>query len=374
MSEYYLTYGEFQNYMKEYYQRTGHGMQFTEMVDYLYRKNLLHTEKPDSVDTEHMAPSLSDREFDKLIDSMVITLVPESPSSLQVNESAVIPRQQDVFVIRHPRYTRIVKHSHNYFELNYVASGSCDFYYKDTSRTLNQGELCLIAPGLKHDIQILDDSTVFCIMIRQSTFNTSFFSLLSGNNLLSYFFRTILHEKSQENFLLFFSEEPSKLTLAIRFALIECMKNDEYTNIRCISWINILLSDLLRNYSKTLQFYDYSLGKDFSLVLQYIQHNYQTLTLSSLAEFFHYSEPYLSTLIRQNTGKTFTELIRQLRLNEAVRYLLNTDMKVSEIADRVGYNSADHFSRTFRAEYHLSPQLFRKKNRAEEVFIPFSTT
>ena len=39
--------------------------------------------------------------------------------------------------------------------------------------------------------------------------------------------------------------------------------------------------------------------------LQYIQHNYQTLTLASLAEFFHYSEPHLSTLIKQNTGKNF---------------------------------------------------------------------
>lgn len=73
MSEYYLTYGEFQNYMKEYYQRTGHGMQFTEMVDYLYRKNLLHTEKPDSVDTEHMAPSLSDRE---LTNSLILWSLP----------------------------------------------------------------------------------------------------------------------------------------------------------------------------------------------------------------------------------------------------------------------------------------------------------
>lgn len=374
MNKYYLTYGEFQNYMKEYYQRSGHGMQFLELVDYLYHKNLLHTEKLESIDPDTLTPTMSDLEFDKIIDSMVLTLTPDSPNGLQVNESAIIPGQQDVFVIRHPRYTRLVPHSHNYFELNYVANGSCQFYYKDSSRTLKAGELCLIAPGLKHDVQILDESTVFCIMIRKSTFNTSFFSLLSGNNLLSYFFRTILQDDSQENFLLFFSKNPAKTTLAARFALIECIKNDDYTNIRCISWINIMLSELLRNYSKTLQFYDYSLGTDFSLVLQYIQHNYQTLTLSSLAEFFHYSEPYLSTLIKQNTGQTFTGLIKQLRLHEAVQYLLNTDMKVSEIADRVGYNSTDHFSRTFRAEYHLSPQLFRKKNRTEEKFIPFGTT
>ena len=42
--------------------------------------------------------------------------------------------------------------------------------------------------------------------------------------------------------------------------------------------MNLLFSTLLRNYSETLQFYNYQMGSDFSLVLQYIQHNYQTLS------------------------------------------------------------------------------------------------
>ncbi len=137
--------------------------------------------------------------------------------------------------------------------------------------------------------------------------------------------------------------------------------------------MNLLFSTLLRNYSETLQFYNYQMGSDFSLVLQYIQHNYQTLSLSSLAEFFHYSEPHLCTLIKQNTGYNFTELIKQLRMADAISYLTNTNLKIGEIAERVGYNSADHFSRVFRSSYQMSPQEYRKKHAAaEEVFIPFS--
>ncbi|MFW2551484.1 hypothetical protein ACN2AP_30025, partial [Klebsiella pneumoniae] len=87
-------------------------------------------------------------------------------------------------------------------------------------------------------------------------------------------------------------------------------------------------AEVLRSYSQTLRFYNYQMGTDFSLVLQYIQHNYRTLTLSSLAELFHYSEPHLCTLIRQNTGFTFTELIKKLRLSDATNYLLKTDLKI----------------------------------------------
>ena len=61
-------------------------------------------------------------------------------------------------------------------------------------------------------------------------------------------------------------------------------------------------------------------------------------------------------------------------MSEAVDYLTNTNLKVSEIAEKVGYNSADHFSRVFRKTYHMSPQEYRRKNsQMEENFIPFET-
>jgi len=47
-------------------------------------------------------------------------------------------------------------------------------------------------------------------------------------------------------------------------------------------------------------------------------------------------------------------------MNHAVEYLLNTPMKISEIADAVGYDSVDHFSRTFRKVYGTSPLDYRK--------------
>ena len=155
--------------------------------------------------------------------------------------------------------------------------------------------------------------------------------------------------------------------------MVESSKKDMYSNACCISYVNLMFSALLRNYSQTIQFYNYEMGADFSLVLQYIQHNYQTLTLSSLADLFHYSEPHLCTLIKQNTGLTFTELIKRLRLSDAIDYLLNTSLKVGEIAERIGYNSADHFSRVFRSAYKMSPQEYRKQHKDEEpAFVPFA--
>lgn len=370
---YYITYGEFQRHLKNYYLKTGNRMQFPEMTDYLYRKNLLSDTPPHDLAANRMFGEMSDEEFDKIVDSFVLALQPNVPISANVTEPDIIPYLRDVFVIRHPRYTRPYSHTHNYFEIDFVASGQCRFTFENEERIMKSGELCIIAPSSKHDILIDDDaSTVFCIMLRKSTFNTTFFSLMSQKNLLSYFFRTILQGDSHSNYLLFYSDEIKWLKNIIRNAMGECYKRDNFSNQNAINWIHLFFSHLLRNYGKTIQFYNYQMGTDFSLILQYIQNNYQTLTLSSLAEFFHYSEPHLSTLIKQNTGCSFTTLIKQLRLTDAISYLINTNMKISEIAECVGYNSADHFSRVFRSSHNMSPQEYRKKHRSQEdLFLPF---
>lgn len=370
---YYITYGEFQRHLKEYAQTTGSRLQFPEMVDVLMKRGLLSSERPSIMSPKSMFSQMTDEEFESIIDNMVLTLSPSLTISPKVDEDNIIPKERDVYIIRHPRYTRDLVHSHNYFEVNFVATGECTFYFEKEKRILKSGELCIIAPGSNHDLQINnDDTTVFCIMIRKSTFNRCFFSVLSRNDLLAYFFRTILQGNSAANYLLFYTDHNSWMKTILHNAMGECYKNDAYSNASCISWMTLMFSNLLRNYSKTLQFYNYQMGSDFTLVLQYIQHNYQTLTLSSLAKFFHYSEPHLCTLIKQNTGYNFTNLIKQLKMGDAVTLLTNTNLKISEIANRIGYNSADHFSRVFRSEYKMSPQEYRKLHHSDEdEFIPF---
>ncbi len=366
----YIKIGDYQKFMTERFRKTGDRMQFNELINYLSVNHLLLPEMP-TLSVPEWNENTSTEDFNKVIDSYYLVVTP-TPSSYTVTENAIIPTSRDVFIIRHPRFTRPSSHAHNYFELDYVVDGACTFSFNGETHEMKTGEMCIIAPGSDHDITINDDeSTVYCIMIRKSTFNANFFSLLSRKDLLAQFFRTILQDTSKENYLQFFTGENKVIENYLRHALIECYNSDDYSNSSCINWINLMLTELLRNYSKTIQFHDYKMGTDFSLILQYIEHNYQTLTLQSLAEFFHYSEPHLSTLIKQNTGYNFTALIKQLRLANAKDYLLNTNMKISEIADHVGYNSADHFSRVFRSEYNVSPAIYRQEHVQGDTFVPF---
>ncbi len=375
---YYMTYGEFQAHMKAYYYRTGKRLQFPEMGKFLYNQGLAK-DSIKSFDKEEVYTdyaSMTDAEFDKVVDSLPLILSIDDTFSVApiVQEEDLIPNARDVFVLRHPRYTRPSMHKHNYFEINFVACGQGKFLFEDETHVMKEGEICIIAPNSNHDFLIDDDSTVFTICIRKSTFDTTFFSLMTRKDLLSYFFQNILRGDDQANFLLFFTNNSPQLKLYIRHLMIESSRKDIYSNACSISLVNLLFAVLLRTASQTIQFRNCEKWSDVTSVLQYIQHNYQTLTLSGLADMFHYSEPHLCTLIKQNTGLTFTQLIKKLRLAEAVDLLLNTSMKVGEIADRVGYNSADHFSRVFRSAYDMSPQEYRKVHKDDDTpFIPLAT-
>ena len=60
-------------------------------------------------------------------------------------------------------------------------------------------------------------------------------------------------------------------------------------------------------------------------------------------------------------------------MTNAISLLTNTNLKIGEIAEQVGYNSADHFSRVFRQTYNMSPKEYKDNfEKDNDVLIPFS--
>ena len=80
---------------------------------------------------------------------------------------------------------------------------------------------------------------------------------------------------------------------------------------------------------------------------------------AEIAGALHYELPSLSRLIRQKTGKNYTELLQEKRLSQAAWLLRNTDKNVDEIANAVGYENLSYFHRLFAARYCLSPKKYR---------------
>lgn len=360
---YYITYKEFQDALADYYNNKHIALQFSQMMNQLYSENRLKSfiESPVfPLDLE----SLSKKEFDSLIEQTPFVWdhslnIPEN----SVEERDMIPNDRDFHIIRQMCYTRPSLHIHDYFEINFVEQGAVHFCFEDSETTMHAGEIFIISPNSKHDIYFTDENTKhYSISVRTSTFEAVFFELLSTQDVLAQFFRHTLRNHNEPNFLKFYVKNIDFYSNLIRHIFVECHTYDAYANNNGVNYLNIFLSHILRYNSQSAQHYSYIEKNDPILILQYIQNNYANISLSFLSEFFHYSESYLCNLIKETTGRTYSELIRQIRMRHAVDLLLKTDLKVFEIAEMIGYSSSDHFSRVFRKVFHTSPQNFRKQN------------
>lgn len=97
--------------------------------------------------------------------------------------------------------------------------------------------------------------------------------------------------------------------------------------------------------------------------IDYIEEHYldSDLSIKQVAENIHLNPSYLSTLFKKETGETFTGYVTKLKLQKARVLLRNTDMKISEICQTVGFDDSTYFSSVFKKHFQISPSEFRQQ-------------
>lgn len=97
-------------------------------------------------------------------------------------------------------------------------------------------------------------------------------------------------------------------------------------------------------------------------IQQYTEQNYaQDLTLSDLAEKFHYSPSYLSRFYKMSTGVNLMSYIYNVRITHAKMLLCRTNLKISDIAAQTGFCSAKYFNRVFKKTVGIPASQFRQE-------------
>jgi two-component system response regulator YesN len=89
----------------------------------------------------------------------------------------------------------------------------------------------------------------------------------------------------------------------------------------------------------------------------------QSLTAGEIAQMVNMSSSYFSQCFKQIVGKTYTDYLRDIRLERAKHYLTSTTKTIQWIAEQVGYNDEKYFSRLFREHVGMLPSEFRQSHR-----------
>lgn len=95
----------------------------------------------------------------------------------------------------------------------------------------------------------------------------------------------------------------------------------------------------------------------------YMERNYgKDLKLESFAEMFHYNSSYLGKIFRKEMGDSFNNILDTIRISNAKRLLTQTDLKVYQISQQIGYANIDYFYLKFKKYVGISPREYKKNH------------
>lgn len=99
-------------------------------------------------------------------------------------------------------------------------------------------------------------------------------------------------------------------------------------------------------------------------VVKYINsHISENVSTSVLSDVTGYSSGYLSRIFRQEIGMSIHDYVAQTRMNLAKEMLVNTNLKIYEVAKNCGYENTTYFIKIFRISTGITPQDYRLKGK-----------
>lgn len=283
------------------------------------------------------------------------------------NTEAPIKKISDFDISRHDSSCPTYLHRHTYIELDYVYKGSCNYYINNENRVicLKENQLCIVNQNIVHGIETFSEEDIIIkCMIPFPYIETDPSNEIGQDISMKKFLMHALNENLTKASYLVFDIKDTELMLEIMYHLFfEYMNQGMGWRQSVKNYLSILFLHLTRIPKEDICIAREIEEENLNItkILNYIQKNYQYITLKDIAKDLHFHENYLSRMIKQKTQQNFRELLCQIRLKEAEKLLLNTDLTVTQIAVKIGYHKPNFFYKLFKEYYGITPMEFRTK-------------
>ncbi|MBE7037548.1 MAG: helix-turn-helix transcriptional regulator [Ruminococcaceae bacterium] len=126
---------------------------------------------------------------------------------------------------------------------------------------------------------------------------------------------------------------------------------------------NSVIPPLCIMIEKLLTAYFKKNDNEYNLIIQYLNEYHANILLSDLAKHFNRSNSHISHLFKKESGMTIRAYCNDLKLHDAQKLLLNTDISITEIAFDAGFSDTSYFIYLFKKKFGISPLQYRRKNQ-----------
>ena len=243
-----------------------------------------------------------------------------------------------------------IPHFHRHIELVYVIDGESYANADRKNYKLNKGDMFFAFPNQIH------------------YYNT----VLSGKYLLIIFSPDILYGLNDILFdnipntnVISTENCPDLLNLSIEIS----KKGLEYEDTLKVGILNQLIATILPHL--TLKTRIKTGNTTLQEVLNFCSSNFSNdITLEDIADALHISKFHISHLLNNKLGINFNSYINNLRINRACDMLEDTEIKISDISEDVGFGSIRSFNRAFKDTMNITPLEYRSQFKNGNQKIP----
>lgn len=259
-------------------------------------------------------------------------------------------------------FKAIYTHWHEEMEIIYITRGKGFVRLNDELVQIETGDIILIGKETIHYIQSDKDDILY---FKSLVFNLNIIYSYLGDACQVELVDPLMNNKFEIKSVLKKENKRYSQFLRIYLNIIEvyCRKEKYfYIKIKGLFFelfYEMFKADVIRNVdiSKTRK------TSKMKVILDYIDnHYYENMTINNLAQMMHYNEYYFMKIFKQYTGKTFISYINEIRIEKSKYLILNTDLSITEIATKVGFNNTSYYIKKFQHLQGITPHKFRKIN------------
>ena len=270
--------------------------------------------------------------------------------------SKKLPENENLYILTHNVTSDFPSHTHTYFELNYVCSGSLINVIDDNEIYMAAGDLVFLNKDAVHSLKYQQPDTLminFCL--NPELFDRTLKAFIQEENLISDFFRGT---SPVDNNYIFFSLGHSLHAQSILTSIIQEYADNGFHQSFALEGFFLLLFSYLISAE---EFSYCGIDAQTHYMVEYLTSHCMKDSLKDIAAHFQYSEEQFDCHIRSRTGRSCESFVQERRLNMAVEMLGDPKVNIYQIVEKCGYRDAEEFFEIFHKRFHISPPEYRKQ-------------
>ena len=266
---------------------------------------------------------------------------------------------EDIMIVFYQYTARShIFHRHDYFYFNYCYKGVHEYTTAQNKIIVEENDIYAGQPFVshRHMPQKSDDGVLVCIFIKPELVYKTLLPYINTSESMTNFLIRPSTDKYSEESIHFNLKDDYNIRKLLEIMIIEYANPSENTQSILRSLASAMIMQVARKYSQQ-QDKPQALGLS-SQIIKYIGEHDSNVTLQEVAAKFSYHPNYISSLLKKETGKSFSQILLEKRMAHALVLLQGTTLPIDNISAILGYSNPSNFHKAFREYYGQTPREY----------------